>query len=131
MQTQPDRGSYSRSVVTLRGSFQTNGASAPTVIRDGKAALIKSVVRESAGLFTVTFNDHGMLPSRLITERADLSVAAGGSAAQANVVDESYSQGDRTVQIVTSSAGAAADTTGLRVNFELVGSVSSAGTDAA
>ena len=131
MKTTTDRGGYSRGVITLEGSFQTNGAGAVTLIRDGKSALIKSVVRNSAGLFTVTFNDFGLLPSRLISERAELSVAAGGTASLASVVKDSYSQSARTFQIVTSTAGAAADTTGLRVNFALRGSLMSAGTDAA
>jgi hypothetical protein len=37
-------------------SFQTNGASAPTVIRDGKSAIVATAVRTSAGLFTVTLS---------------------------------------------------------------------------
>lgn len=132
MKTTQDRGSFSRGIIHLRGSFVINGTSNPTVWRDGKSALIKSVVRNSAGLFTVTFNDYGNLPAKLITERAALSPAATGTATLANVVNSSYSQSARTVQIVTSAAGAAADpATGLRVSFELSGSTSSAGTDAA
>lgn len=131
MKTEAERGGYSRQVIRLEGSFQTNGASAATVIRDGKSALVKSVVRDSVGLYTVTLNDYGTLPSKLISERADLSVAAAGSGSQANIVAGSYSQSSRSFKVVVSTAGSAADTTGLRVNFALVGSLSSAGTDAA
>ncbi len=143
MQLQKDHGSYSRSIVTLRGSFQINGTSNPDVIRDGKSALIKSVVRDNAGIFTVTLNDYGTLPSLMITERAWCSpVESFAKISDAGVVVGSYSQATRSFVIHTRTV---ADT-GLsayadpalgdpdddsRVNFELVGSISSAGTDAA
>lgn len=136
MQTEKERGGYSRSVIRLCGSFQINGTSAPDVIRDGKSALIKSVARDSAGVFTVTFNDYGTLPKRLISELATLSTkAAPTKMCVASVVVDSYSQSTRSFKIVTiqmSGTEAVTDPDDNdRVNFELVGSLSSAGTDAA
>lgn len=131
MLTTQDRGSYSRGVVRLAGSFQTNGTGAPTVFRDGRCALIKSVVRVSAGLFTVTLNDIGLFPQRPITEDAYVSVAAGGTAMLANEVNDSYNRATRSFQIVTSTAGTAADPpSGTRVGFTINGSLSIAGIDA-
>lgn len=37
-------------------SFQTNGASAPTVIRDGKSGIVASVAHTATGHFTVTIS---------------------------------------------------------------------------
>jgi hypothetical protein len=143
MKTEREAGGYARQVIRLMGSFQINGTSTPDVIRDGKSALIKSVVRDSAGLFTVTLNDHGTLPSLMITERAWASPKSSPvKVVDAGVVVGSYSQSTRSFQIQTNviaDTGASSYTDpavgdpddNSRINFELVGSLTSAGTDAA
>lgn len=136
-------GGYSRSIVRYFGSFQTNGSSAATVIRDGKTGLIKTVTRVSAGLYTVKFQDGIPLPARMIIERAFKSgVAVSVKSQTVEVVKGSYSQANRQFQIICNTVGdtslsAYADPapgdpdSGDRLGFELVGSISSAGTDAA
>jgi len=143
MQLEREHGSYSRGIVHLRGSFAVNGTSTPDVLRDGKSALIKSVARTSQGLFTVTLNDHGTLPSKLITEAAWASpIGTPVKVVVCGIVAGSYSQSARTFQIqtnVVASTGYSAYTDPVvddpdddsRINFHLVGSYSSAGTDAA
>lgn len=127
-------GTYSRSVVHLRGSFQSTGA-APTVIRDGKTNMF-TVARTSAGLFTVTIAAGFPIPKLLTTESAHLSSSATPTViAQANIVVGSYSQSARTFQIVvyhtSGTPGVGDPDSGDRINFELVGSINSAGTDPA
>jgi hypothetical protein len=142
MKLAPEHGGYSRSIVRLMGSFKPEGTSAPDVIRDGKSSLIKSVAYNSAGNFTVTLADHIPLPSKLITARAYVeSAAAPTNVCVAHVVVSSYSQSARTFQIQVIKVGqiggsAAAPVvsnpdSGDRVGFELTGSYTSAGTDAA
>lgn len=136
MQTTQERGGYPRGVVRLYGSFQINGTTTPDVIRDGKTKLIKSVVRNGVGDFTVTFEDTALLPSKLIAEFATLSTkTAPTKMCQAYVVVDSYSRTTRSFKIVTimlSGTEAVADPDDNdRVNFELVGSLSSSSTDAA
>jgi len=66
-----EAGTYALgAVVRLYGSFQTNGSSAVTVIRDGHSSIISSVTRISAGLFEVTIDSGFPIPEKLVTERA-------------------------------------------------------------
>ncbi len=147
MQLCMDRGSYVKGgIIHLFGSFEV-AAGAVTLKRDGGTNLF-SVVRTSAGLFTVTFtpaNTGGpVVPSRLIMEGAYVSAAATltGKAVTAHIVKDSYSQATRSFQIVTRIVGNVADaaytdpTVGdpndnERINFHLLGSLTSVGTDAA
>lgn len=137
-----DYGSYDgRQMVTFRGSFQTNGASAPSLVRDGKTALY-TVTRVSAGLYEVTITEGFPLPERLVTEHVSISRAAtvAGKAMEVYIVKDSWNQSTRKFRIVTIVAGDVAlsaytdpavgdPDTGERINFTLVGSITSAGTD--
>lgn len=142
MKTEKEAGGYSRQIVRLHGSFQINGTTTPDVIRDGKSKLIKSVSRDAAGKFTVTFNDHGVLPALLTSERATISTTNSPTkVCEARVVVGSYSQSSRSFQIVCIKTGTVGGSAAApvvddpddndRVNFELVGSLTSAGKDAA
>lgn len=132
-----EKGSYAQpGVVRIYGSFQTNAAAAPTVIRDGNSRIIASVVRTSAGLYTVTLDTGFPIPERLIAAGAHLhSSATPTIIAQANYVTASYSQSARTFQVVvyhtSGTPGVGDPDTGDRVSFELVGAIISSGTDPA
>lgn len=134
----PEKGGYVYGeVVRMYGSFQINGTSTPDVIRDGKSTLIKSVGRDSAGVFTVTLADGIPLPKLLISERADHHPSATPTKfCTAHTVVGSYSQSNRSFKIVCQKMGSAPavddpdDNT--RISFELIGSLLEAvGTDAA
>ncbi len=133
-QLQREIGSYdARERIRLLGSFQTNGTGAPTILRDG-ATTSFTVARISVGLFTVTFTGEHPLPEKLIYEQAPISRAAvvtGSARTDAYVVKDSYNRSARTFQIVALSTPTVAvvDSTGERINFELVGSVATAGSD--
>jgi hypothetical protein len=107
-------------------------------------ALTITVAHTSAGLFTVTIGGSFPLPSKLIYETASLSVAATltAKAQTANIVLDSWDPVERTFQIVIHTVGDVADSAYAdpvvedandldRVNFELIGSICSAGTDLA
>ena len=140
---QEELGTYDgRCIIRLFGSFGVDGSGDPEVIRDGKRNSF-SVVHDGAGLYTVTFSGTHPVPELLITEDAWLSKAAVVAKAQTcNVVADSWSQADREFQIVVVTVGDVAGSAyadpalsdpadGERINFELVGSISPAGTDAA
>lgn len=140
---QQELGTYDgRDMVRIYGSFQADGANNPDLMRDGKKNQI-TAVRTSLGLYTVTIAGNFPIPERLIFESANLSVASTVAKAQnANIVARSYSQVTRTFQVVITTVGdvalsAYADPAlsdpndNDRINFELIGSISSAGTDAA
>lgn len=129
-----EKGGYARGqVVRLHGSFRINGTSDPDDIRDGNSSCVASVARVSAGLFTVTFDAGFPIPEKLVSWRADVSqVAAPTSACRAHLIVDSYSQSSRSFQIQcldfeTPSVVDPDDND--QVSFELVGSVSSVGTD--
>lgn len=143
-----DRGSYANGeVVRIFGSFQTNAATAPTVLRDGRAALF-SVVRVSAALYEITLNtgaDAYPIPERLIVEPR----VWGAPAASPSVIGKwdyvagSYNSTTRKFRIQFTKIGVLTAPTALalsivtdadtgeRVSFEIVGSINSAGTDVA
>lgn len=141
---QQELGSYDgRDMVRFYGSFQVNGTSDPDLIRDGKKNQI-TVVRSNTGLFTVTIGGEFPLPERLVYEAAHLSCAAAltAKAQTCHIVRGSYSQAARTFQIVCYTVGDVAGSgyadpvvgdpnDNDRINFELIGSVTSAGVDAA
>lgn len=128
MRTNEERGTYSQpGIVHIYGSFQTNGSSAPTVIRDGNARLIYgsgslgSVVRTSAGLYTITF-DSGfpMPPIPIIFNVSNHCLANPTSLVTAYFVEGSYTKGGNgqwSFQIQVVSNGATPKiTTGLVVS---------------
>lgn len=130
--------------VRLLGSFQTNGAGAVTIIRDGHSFAVASVARISAGLFEVTFDAGYPIPERCVFEHCwGTPLAAQTTIGKWDVVAASYNSSTRKVRFQFVKIGAlAAPTTlalsitadadaGERVNFELIGSISSSGTDLA
>lgn len=132
-----DKGSYSQpGQIRILGSFQTNAAAAPTVVRDGNSRIIASVVRTSAGLYTITL-DAGFPVPQLITHAvAHLSSSATPTiVGQANYVTGSYSTATRSFQIVvyhtSGTPGVGDPDTGDRISFELVGAYISSGVDPA
>lgn len=136
MKTVPERGGYGIEMVRYYGSFTTNGTGAPNDIRCARSAAILSVIRVSAGLFTVTFQPYtasGMvLPSKEVYIDVGVSGKSSGvtNAVSAKYVTGSYSQTNRSFQIITMVGTAATDPdSGDRVMFEMLGSQSSAGTD--
>ena len=121
----------------LVGGFQLNGASAPTVLRDGSKVASASkkftVVRNSAGNFTVTFTSGYPLPALPFIHVMLEQAAAPTADAYAFVVKSTWSQSTRSFQIqVQTLAGAASDgDAGDRLTFLIVGSLISAGVDPA
>jgi hypothetical protein len=118
MQTQRERGSYARGeVVRLYGSFKTNGTSAPDTLRDGHSFLIKSVARQSAGLYLITLEPETTVPELLIEEH--VSIQAIGSQVvlcKARFVAGSWNATNRTFQIkVVTGTPVPAVTTGQAV----------------
>ncbi len=134
-----EKGGYARGqVVRLHGSFRIDGTSDPDVIRDGNSACVSAVDRESAGLFTVTFDDDFPIPETLASWK--VSMARGAVPTQeiteCFLVVDTYSQSTRTFQIACvdgadgSNAAVDPDDNDM-ISFELVGSISSVGTDPA
>lgn len=140
MQLKQERGSYcGGDIIRLYGAFRIDGTSDPDAFRDGNSALVYDVVRVSAGLFTVylsgsAVNDYFPVPEMLI--HADVQVwqvAAPSQPCRASYVLDSWSQVTRTFQVKcldydTPSAVDPDDND--MISFELVGSISSNGTDA-
>lgn len=130
--------------VLLKGSFLINGTSDPDGIRDGNTNMISSVVRNSAGLFTVTFADfaRNLLCDQPVTENAWLNPndATPTLVCACGVVDGSYNRTTRSFQILTTKVadvGAAAyfdpapadPDDNSRVCFEISGSILPIGKD--
>lgn len=134
-----EKGGYARGqVVRLHGSFRIDGTNDPDVVRDGNSACVASVDRDSAGLFTVTFDDGFPIPETLVSGGAKLWRAAVPTqiVTECNLVVGSYSQSTRSFQIAcvdgADGTNAAVDPDDNdMISFELVGSVSSVGTDPA
>jgi hypothetical protein len=135
-------GYFQGRVIRLFGSFLTNGVSNPTVYRDGNSNYIKSVAYVSPGLFTVTLEGGTSdvffpLPERFIMTSVGIeqaAAAAAGVTVNCRVVKGSYSQANRTFQVlcrVDSTGLAGNPETGDIISFELVGAIDSAGTDPA
>lgn len=131
-------GYYLGAVMRFGGSFRIDSTNNPDVVRDGNSNCIESVVRESAGLFTVTFlggQQAFPLPSKLTSWKVDLAQGVAPSqACKAHYVVDSYSAVTRTFQIQcwdfeTPSAVDPDDND--MIAFELVGCLDTAGTDAA
>ena len=135
----PLRGVYSPGQVMVVGGFQLNGASAPTVFRDGtkvsSAQKKFSVSRVSAGLYTVTFTGGYPLPTLPFIHPSLEQAAAPTADAYAFLVKGSWSTSTRSFQVQLQTVGttpAATDAdAGDRVTFLFLGSTSSAGTDPA
>lgn len=132
-----EKGGYARGqVVRLHGSFRIDGTNDPDEIRDGNSSCVASVVRESAGLFTVTFDAGFPLPEKLVSGGCKLWRAAVPTQeiSECNLVVDSYSQSTRSFQVACvdgadGSNGAVDPDDNDMISFELVGSISSVGTD--
>lgn len=127
-------GGWTRSNVRFTGSFRINGTSNPDDYRDGNSNAISSVVRNSAGLFTVTLHEalSGQVPQKPFITAELAQVAAPTQAARAAYVVDSWSQSARTFQVKcldydTPSAVDPDDND--VITFEISGSITSAGTD--
>lgn len=118
----------------LVGSFRINGTSDPDNKRDGRSGAILSVERESAGLFTVTFDEGFLLPEKLIVDPI-IGIgqdAAPTAAVRPHYVKDSYSYVTRSFQIQTLDMETPAATDpddDDTISFFACGSISSAGTD--
>lgn len=134
-----------RDIVRYYGSFAlTDASGTPGVIRDGRRAHF-TVTRISTGLFEVTVDSSvPCVPERLIYESANLSCAAvlAAKAQGCYVVVGSWTPSTRKFRIVTYTVGDVAlsaytdpavgdPNSGDRINFELIGSICSSGTDLA
>lgn len=142
MQLEREIGGWGRSVIRLKGGFRINGTSDPDDIRDFNSNMIATVVRTSAGLFTVTLASPAnggftALPEKVFIT-ADLAQVAGPAVwSRAHYVVDSYVQATGVFQIQVLKATASGDTADAAsdaddndyVTFELVGSISSVGTD--
>lgn len=111
MKLTEEKGTYAQAgIIHIYGSFQTNGSSAPTVIRDGNSRLITgagssgSVVRTSAGLYTVTMDGPCPIPSILLNAWVgNHCLSSPTSMFNAYFVDGSYSTTTRSFQILVTS----------------------------
>lgn len=141
-----EKGGYMMGqVVRLCGGFKyTASGNVVDTIRDGRSKCIASVSRTSAGLYRVTFDTGFPIPERCVTKRA-WKTAGSSTPAKAcivEVVEGSYSQSGRYFDIVVTVVGDTANSAyadpvvgdpddASRIEFELVGSISSPGTDPA
>lgn len=131
--------------VCLEGSFLINGTSDPDGIRDFNTNLIDTVVRTSAGLYTVTLADYARpwIPAQINGNAYIMPVdATPVLVCSCQVVEGSWSPVTRSFQILTTKVadvGASAyfdpapadPDDNSRVCFQIIGSMSPAGQDAA
>lgn len=145
MQAFKEDGSNVRRKFTLEGSFKY-GASGNTVdtIRDGHTGIVSGVTRTAAGKYTVQLDTTTKypVPTRFVSEMVRVSTGSAPSkVCQAQYVQGSWDPAAKSFQIInlvlgTVGGAAAAPVVGdpddgQRIMFRLVGSLSSAGTDAA
>lgn len=106
-----DWGGYIVGIMQIEGAFRINGSSDPDAIHDGNTNVIKSVVRDNAGLFTVTFetakNGVPYVPSQVLRCpcEATASDATPVKTVVAQYVTGSYSAATRSFQIATVVVG--------------------------
>ncbi len=143
MQLQRDWGTFIPGRVAIEGSFRINGTSDPDDIRDGNTGFIASVVRTSAGLFTVTLDcKSGDIPEKPVTEEAWVNPVDATQVLVTNcaVVADTWSQATKSFQILCTliaDTGASAYFDPLpgdpddnsRVCFRIVGSLLGIGKD--
>lgn len=141
MKLEKELGGYSRWIVREYLSFRVahgGATNAPDLIRDGKTGLVKSVVRTSAGLFTVTLNIQRPTVPRHIAVNVNLhdKNSPQTQPARATYVADSWNQSAGTFQVQVTDCNnttpAAVDPDAdSRISVELIGSISSVGQDAA
>lgn len=102
-------GTYSQpGLIHLYGSFQTNGSSAPTIMRDGNCRMIYgtgslgSVVRTSKGLYTITLDTGFPIPAIPILMWVGNHVLSSPTAVSVNAyfVDGSWNTATRSFQVL-------------------------------
>jgi hypothetical protein len=148
MEVHPDKGSYSRYVIHERLSFRYN-STGPVLdrIRDGKTGLVKTVTRDSAGLYTIKIRADRpyVAGGKYITVHASLSqVAAPTVYADVHYVEGTWATGNdadgskyitfkvKVFKRATDVAAAVASDpdNGDRISVTLSGSYSTVGQDA-
>lgn len=134
----PIRGSYAHEQIIQPLSFQVNGASAPTVLRDGTDVSVAtgklfSVTRASAGLYTIALDSDTPWPTRPFLVATVDQAAAPTAQVEARVVVGSYNPSTKSFQVqLITAAGAASDgDAGDRVTVLVMGSYRTIGTDPA
>lgn len=106
-----DWGGYIVGIMQIEGAFRINGTSDPDAIHDGNTNVVSSVVRTSAGIFTVTLasakNGVPYIPSQVL--RCPCEATASDTTPVKTVVAQyvtgSYSASARTFQIATVKVG--------------------------
>lgn len=143
---EPTTRQYGVQVVTHRMSFRFVNTTTFDRVRDGKSGVFSnpggSIVRNSAGLFTITLSTKCMTPLLEMTGNVQIEHAAGvpGTFLQGWIVKDSYNKATRSfqIQLLQLPVGAAyvqpavADPAANdRVIIEFTGTLSNAGLDPA
>lgn len=137
---EPKRGSYSPGLMDMYGGFQLNGASAPTVFRDGtnvtSASKMFSVTRVSAGLYEITWIAGFPLPALPFIFPKVAQGATPTNHIYASEVKSTWdpSTGNRKFRILlrkTTDGSASDGDAGDRVSFYVCGSFIGPGIDPA
>lgn len=106
-----DWGGYAVGTMHIKGAFRIDGANSPDAIHDANTNVIKSVVRDSAGVFTVTLetarNGVPYIPAQIL---GALCWASASDITPVKTVVPQYVTGSwnktaRTFQIVTVLVG--------------------------
>lgn len=106
-----DWGGYIVGLMNIKGAFRINGSSNPDAIHDGNTNVIKSVTRDSAGLFTVTIdsakNGVPYVPAQVLGMPcwASASDSTPVKTVVPQYVTDSWDPATRTFKIVTVMVG--------------------------
>lgn len=106
-----DWGGYIVGIMQIEGAFRIDGTNNPDAIHDGNTNVVKSVVRNSAGLFTVTLetakNGVPYVPAQVLRCpcEATASDATPVKTVVAQYVTGSWDPATRSFQIVTVMVG--------------------------
>ncbi len=100
--THNDVEQHAKYVVELALGFRINGVTTPDGFRDGKANLILTVVRNGAGLFTVTLKPGFRIPFQVTHCDVGVQQAAAPTAdVTGYLVRDTYSPVTRSFQVAT------------------------------
>lgn len=141
-----DWGGYIVGIMKVEGAFRINGTSDPDAIHDGGTNVVKSVVRNAAGVFTVTLetakNGVPYIPAQVLRCPCDATASdtTPVRTVQPQYVTNSWNPVTRSFQIVTMLVGNVAASAyfdvipedpddNTWVSFELRGPASPAGND--
>lgn len=135
---EPLKGTYSHGLIVLPGGFQLGASN--SVLRDGTNVSTASgkqftVTKVSAGLYTVQFIAGFPIPERPFVFPSIHQAAAPTTPCKVHYVKGSWSQSTRSFQVQVMTVGttpAASDgDAGDRIDFLVIGSILSVGTDPA